>query len=88
MVSLVSPEMRQNDLFVVININIQKYFPFFLRFHLFTHERHRERERHRQREKQASCREPDAGLDPRIPGLRPEPKANVQPLRHPGASLF
>ena len=30
--------------------------------------RDRERQRHRQREKQAACREPDAGLDPRSPG--------------------
>ena len=28
----------------------------------------RERHRHRQREKQAPCREPDTGLDPRSPG--------------------
>ena len=27
----------------------------------------RERQRHRQREKQAPCREPDVGLDPRTP---------------------
>ena len=27
-------------------------------------EHERERQRHRQREKQASCREPDVGLDP------------------------
>ena len=46
----------------------------------------RERQRHRQREKQAPCREPDAGLDPRsqIPGSHPEPKADTQPLSHPG----
>ena len=32
-------------------------------------ERHRERgQRHRQREKQAPCREPDAGLNPRTLG--------------------
>ena len=30
----------------------------------------KERQRHRQREKQAPCREPDAGLDPRSPGSR------------------
>ena len=42
------------------------------------------RERHRQREKQAPCREPDAGLDPRTPGSHPEPKADAQPLSHPG----
>ena len=29
-------------------------------------------------------REPDAGLDPRIPGSCPEPKADGQPLSHPG----
>ena len=31
-------------------------------------ERERERQRHRQREKQASCREPDVGLNPGSPG--------------------
>ena len=34
-----------------------------------------------QRENQAPCREPNVGLDP---GSRPEPKADVQPLSHPG----
>ena len=29
--------------------------------------------------------EPDAGLDPRMPGSCPEPKADAQPLCHPGA---
>ena len=48
-------------------------------------ETHRERRRHRQREKQAPCREPDAELDPRTPGSRSEPKADAQPLSHPGA---
>ena len=45
-------------------------------------ERERERPRHRQREKQASCREPDVGLDPRTPGSCPQPKADAQPLRY------
>ena len=40
----------------------------------------RERQRHRQREKQAPCREPDAGLDPRTPGSHPEPKSDAQLL--------
>ena len=42
----------------------------FLRFYLFIHERKREikKQRHRQREKQAPFREPDAGLNPGIPG--------------------
>ena len=38
-------------------------------------ERERERQRHRQREKQASCREPDMGLDPWSPGSGPGLKA-------------
>ena len=29
------------------------------------------------------CREPDAGLDPRTLGSRPEPKADAQPPRCP-----
>ena len=41
-------------------------------------------QRHRQREKQAPCREPDVGLDPGTPGSQPEPKADTQPLNHPG----
>ena len=46
---------------------------------------HRERQRHRQREKQAPHEKPDAGLNPRTLGSRPEPKADAQPLSHPGA---
>ena len=62
---------------------------FFLRFYLFIHkrqrerERERERQRHRQREKQVPCREPDVGLNPRMLGSGPEPKADTQPLSHP-----
>ena len=44
----------------------------------------RERQRHRQRENQALWRDPDVGLDPRTPGSCPEPKADAQPLSHPG----
>ena len=51
-------------------------------------ERERERQRHRQREKRAPCREPDVGLDPGTPGSRPEPKADTQPLSHPGVLEF
>ena len=60
---------------------------FFLRFYLFIHERHTERQKHRQREKQAPCRKPDVGLDPGTPGSCPEPKADVQPLSHPGVPM-
>ena len=41
-----------------------------------------------QREKQAPHREPDVGLDPRIPGSRPEPKADAQSLSHPGIPVM
>ena len=41
--------------------------------------------RHRQREKQAPHREPDVGLHLGAPGSRPELKAAVQLLSHPGA---
>ena len=44
----------------------------------------RDMQRHRQREKEAPCREPDGGLHLRTPGPRPEPKADAQPLSHPG----
>ena len=52
--------------------------------YLFMTDTHRERHKHRQREKQAPCRDPDAGLDPRTPGSHPGPKADAQPLSHPG----
>ena len=60
---------------------------FKKRFYLFIHEIQRERQRHRQREKQPPFRKPDAGLDPRTPGSRPGPKANAQPLSHPGVPM-
>ena len=68
------------------------YFAFsfvniFLKI-LLIYERHIEKQRHRQREKQAPCRESDVGLDPRIPGSHHrEPKADTQPLSHPGVPV-
>ena len=47
-----------------------------------------ERERDRQREKQAPCREPDVGFDPRTPGSLPGPMAGTKPLSHPGIPKF
>ena len=41
-----------------------------------------------QRERQAPCREPNAGLDPRIQGSHPELKADAQPLSQPGAPVW
>ena len=56
---------------------------FFFKI-LFIYSWDTERQRHRQKEKQAPCGEPDAGLDPRTPGSRPEQKVDAQPLSHPG----
>ena len=42
-------------------------------------------QRHRQREKQAPCGEPEVGLNPGTQGSPSEPKADTQPLSHPGA---
>ena len=52
--------------------------------YLFMKDTERERQRHRQKEKQVPCRVPDAGLYPRTLGSCPEPKADTQPLSHPG----
>ena len=66
------------DLHGINSPNITNFIIFlFLKdfIYLFMKETHtqgeRERERDRQREKQAPCREPDVGLDPRSPGSRP-----------------
>ena len=61
------------------------YFLFFLKIYLFMIDREKERERQRhRRKKQASCQEPDEGLDPGTPGSCPGPKAGAEPLSHPG----
>ena len=56
----------------------------FLKDFIYLFMRDIERQRHRQREKRAPCREPDVGLDTRIPGSRPEPKVDAQLLSHRG----
>ena len=67
-------------------LNYQYFFKDFI--YLFMRDMERERQRHRQREKQALCREPDLGLNPRTPGSRPEPKADAQQLSHPCVPQF
>ena len=52
---------------------------FFKRFYVFIHERHTKRHRNIDRGR------PAAVLDARTPGSWPEPKADTQPLSHPGA---
>ena len=44
--------------------------------------------RHRQKKKKAPHEEPNGGLNPRAPGSQPEPKADAQPLNHPGAPKY
>ena len=70
----------------MFSVGVKIVLFFFFKI-LFIYERHTHTEReaeNRQREKQAPCREPDAGLDPRRLGSQPEPKADAQPLSHPG----
>ena len=50
-------------------------------------EREREAETQAEREKQAPCREPYVGLDPRTPGPLPGLKAGAKPLSQPGVPL-
>ena len=59
-------------------------FCMFLKGFIYLFMRNRERQRHRQRRKKAPRGDPVAGLDPRTPGSRSEPKADAQPLSHPG----
>ena len=47
----------------------------------------RERQKHRQRGKKVPYGERDEGLNPWTPGSHPEPKADTQPLSHPGISI-
>ena len=71
------------------SITSSSVFVFFFKIlFIYLRETQRERQRHRQREKQAPFREPDVGLDPRTLGSQPEPKADAQPLKHPGARGF
>ena len=60
------------------------FFFFYIKILFYSWKTQRERQRHREREKQAPCREPNVGLNPRIPGSHPELKADTQPLSHPG----
>ena len=48
----------------------------------------RDIQRERQMEKQAPCKEPDAGFNPRSLGSRPELKADAQLLSHPDVPIY
>ena len=64
------------------------FFFFFKILFVYSCETQREKQRPRQREKQAPRREPNVGLDPRTLGSGPDPKADAQPLSHPGVPVF
>ena len=68
---------RRGDIYLYIFISFKILF-------IYSQETQREGQRHRQKEKQAPCGKPDAGLDPRTPGSRPEPQVDAQPLSNPG----
>ena len=78
MLSFLKSHETTSASFKLFFCNSSPFFFFFFKI-LFIYswqtERERERQRHKQREKQAPCREPDVGLDPRSPGSRPGPKA-------------
>ena len=66
---------RNNSSYVKGHVCFFFIFLCFKRFYSLIRDTETERQKHRQREKQASCREPDMGLDPGTPGSRPGPKA-------------
>ena len=76
---------------LLYNWYTQKYFFFKCFICLFMTDTHRERQRHRQRKKQAPCKEPDVGFDPRTLGSHPEREgrcSTAEPPRHPPEILF
>ena len=73
------------------NINLEEFskigknFERYYIIYLFMRDTESKKQRHGQKEKQTLRGESDVGLHPRTPGSRPEPKADTQPLSHPGA---
>ena len=58
---------------------------FCLKYFIYLFMRDTVREAETQAEREAGSPEPDAGLNPRTQGSHPGPKADTQPLSHPGA---
>ena len=77
--------MKEFSFFPVCSLLVFSFI-YLLKFKkkIYLWQRERERQRHGQREKQAPCREPDVGLNPRPPGSCPGLKAGTKPLSHPG----
>ena len=82
--------ISQEDSFVTsIELKVEKIQVFYKRFYLFIHKRHRDRGRDSGRGRSrlpAGILMWDSILGP--PGSRPEPKADAQPLSHPGALIY
>ena len=77
-------ELHEPSYTIGRGVKWEKLF-FFSKDFIYVFMRNTERQGHRQRKKQAPCREPDVGLDPRILRSGPGLKADAQPLSHPGA---
>ena len=60
---------------------------FFNFIYLFMRNTQRKAETKAEGEAEGSYREPNVGLNPRTLGSQLEPKADAQPLSHPGAPL-
>ena len=88
------PSSTFNVLLCLLVSFYQSFPPFILLFlkisfsFTYSRETHREGQRHRQRERQAPHREPNAGLDPRTPGSRPEREGRRSTAEPPRCSPF
>ena len=76
--------IRNKNILLDTNHHLSPHLPVLLFFFQILFIYSWETQRHRQREKQAACREPDVGLDPRTPGSWPELKVDTEPLSHSG----
>ena len=80
---MIEPIGEQSTLIMEMGVCL---FGFFLKIlFIYSWETEKEKQRHRPREMQTPCREPDAALNLRTWGSRPAPKADAQPMSHPGA---
>ena len=72
-----TPETQSKRILMVLikNIRVRAWSQHFFFKILFIYNSHTERVRQRHRQKQAPCREPDVGFDPRSPGSGPGLKA-------------
>ena len=82
--------LLKSSFFFFSKVHLKKNFCFKILF-IYWWETQRVRQRHRQKEKQAPCRKPDTGLDPRTPGITPWAKGRcptTEPPRRPENVLY